>query len=448
VQYRDGASGTWTDWQTAATVTSATFTGLDGHTYYFRARARDNANNLGVFAVSDTQTTVDLTAPPIDALIINGGALSSTSPNVIVSISATDAVQMSFSNDGTIWSEWQAYAPTASWSLAAGDGTKTVYVRVKDGAGNISEVVSSTITLDTAAGTQYGFTINEGALFTNQVSVTLKLGALPGTTRMMVSNDGGFAGAQWEPYNSHKPWTITQYGSYVMPRVVYVRYGDVSGNVLNTSQDDIILDMNPPTGSVSIVGASSQTERQLEQLASSSNTLSLSATDDVSGVGGMMLSSRADFYGATWETYATTRQWSFSAGNTVYVRYKDNAGNISQSYSAKVDQPFPIIQVTPVSLNYGNVRVGSTRDLTLTIKNAGGGTLTGNATTDAPFSIVSDESYSLIADEVQVVTIRYQPTTPGTHIDAVVFTGGGGAIVSMTGKTQAGLHWLMLLLGN
>jgi len=45
VQYRDGLYGPWTDWLTKTTATAALFTGLDGHTYYFRSRARDLMTN-------------------------------------------------------------------------------------------------------------------------------------------------------------------------------------------------------------------------------------------------------------------------------------------------------------------------------------------------------------------------------------------------------------------
>ena len=48
VQFRDGYEGTWADWLTA-TATSAVFTGTHGHTYFFRARARDLAGNWGAF---------------------------------------------------------------------------------------------------------------------------------------------------------------------------------------------------------------------------------------------------------------------------------------------------------------------------------------------------------------------------------------------------------------
>ena len=45
VQVRDGYEGAWTAWQNGTTATSGTFTGLHGHTYFFRARARDLAGN-------------------------------------------------------------------------------------------------------------------------------------------------------------------------------------------------------------------------------------------------------------------------------------------------------------------------------------------------------------------------------------------------------------------
>jgi hypothetical protein len=56
VQYKDGAGGAWTDWQTATTATSAIFTGQSGHTYYFQSRARDNAGNVEGYPGGDGDT--------------------------------------------------------------------------------------------------------------------------------------------------------------------------------------------------------------------------------------------------------------------------------------------------------------------------------------------------------------------------------------------------------
>ncbi len=49
VQVKEGFDGSWTPWLTATNVLSATFPGIHGHTYFFRARARDLAGNLGVY---------------------------------------------------------------------------------------------------------------------------------------------------------------------------------------------------------------------------------------------------------------------------------------------------------------------------------------------------------------------------------------------------------------
>ncbi len=39
--------------------------------------------------------------------------------------------EMRFSNDGSAWGAWAAFAPTAPWTLTAGAGEKTVYVQYR-----------------------------------------------------------------------------------------------------------------------------------------------------------------------------------------------------------------------------------------------------------------------------------------------------------------------------
>jgi hypothetical protein len=52
---------------------------------------------------------------------------------------------MSFSTDGSTWSDWENYTSTVSYELSEGDGEKYIYFRVKDSAGNIAEPVKDTI---------------------------------------------------------------------------------------------------------------------------------------------------------------------------------------------------------------------------------------------------------------------------------------------------------------
>ena len=95
--------------------------------------------------------------------------------------------------------------------------------------------------------------------------------------------------------------------------------------------------------------------------------------------------------------------------------------------------PAPAIQVTPASLSFGSVNVGSTGDLTVTVRNSGGGTLTGSASTAAPFSVVGTASYALAANQTATITVRFSPTASGAASGALALTGAAGASLSLSG---------------
>ncbi len=66
VQVKEGVNGTWQDWLTHTTLTSATFFGMDAFQYSFRARGRDKAGNQENFPEAEAlvTTTIDVTPPP------------------------------------------------------------------------------------------------------------------------------------------------------------------------------------------------------------------------------------------------------------------------------------------------------------------------------------------------------------------------------------------------
>jgi len=100
------------------------------------------------------------------------------------------------------------------------------------------------------------------------------------------------------------------------------------------------------------------------------------------------------------------------------------------------DQPGPVTAISPSGLDFGLVGVGRTKDLLLTVKNAGGGTLAGTATVSAPFSIVAGSNYSLGGNQSQRLTVRYGPTAEGTDSQLLVFSGGSAATVPVTGSAR------------
>jgi hypothetical protein len=96
----------------------------------------------------------------------------------------------------------------------------------------------------------------------------------------------------------------------------------------------------------------------------------------------------------------------------------------------------PVLSVTPDSLDFGNVIVGQSSNLDFTVTNVGVGALTGSASVEAPFSIVSGSPFSLGADESATVAVRFSPTATGSFSQTVAFTSNGGNLdrgVSGTG---------------
>jgi HYDIN/CFA65/VesB-like, Ig-like domain len=98
-------------------------------------------------------------------------------------------------------------------------------------------------------------------------------------------------------------------------------------------------------------------------------------------------------------------------------------------------QSGPVIVVSPNALNFGLVGAGRTKQLTLTLRNAGPGTLSGTATVAAPFSL-SGNAYWLQSGQSQTIAVRYQPMAEGSDSGTVAFTGGRGAAVTVTGTAR------------
>lgn len=117
---------------------------------------KDNAGNIAVF----NDTIILDTAAPTGSISINGGATSTTSTSVALSLTYSDATsgvsQVRYSNDG-VWDteSWEDPSGTKAWTLPSGDGTKTVYYQVKDNAGILSVTYDDTITLQTAGNKAY-----------------------------------------------------------------------------------------------------------------------------------------------------------------------------------------------------------------------------------------------------------------------------------------------------
>jgi len=146
----DHSPSTFPDKIVDTVYNSESFIDLSDGTWYFHVRAEDNYGNWG--PPGHYRVQID-TTQPWGSIIINDGAIYSSSPNVMLALSAADTtsgvVEMRFSDDGSAWSLWEPFGSLKSWVLPGGDGLNTVYVQFKDNAGLISSPYSDDIILDT-----------------------------------------------------------------------------------------------------------------------------------------------------------------------------------------------------------------------------------------------------------------------------------------------------------
>lgn len=298
------------NWIPISATSNWTLAGADGvKTVY--AQFRDIAGNVSS-TVSDT-ITLDTTPPANGAISINGGAAYTTIISVTLTVSATGASQMSFSNDSYAWSAWQAYGAAKTWNLESGDGVRTVYVRFRDTAGNISASVSDDITRDSTPPTG-SISINGGAEYSTSASVALAVSATE-AVEMRFTNDNTFWPA-WEAYGAAKAWTLSNGDGN---KTVYAQFRDLAGNV-ETVADGIYLDTVAPTGTVVINGGAASTNNAIV-------TLTFSAP------GAIQMRVRNDAW-TDWLPYNTTGSWSLTSGEglkTVYAQFRDAAGNVAEA---------------------------------------------------------------------------------------------------------------------
>jgi subtilisin family serine protease len=118
----------------------------------------DTRNNvvtprLDLAAALSAPTAKTIAPGPTGKLILNGGTRFTRTTKVTASVATTGgaAVQVCLSTSGAC-SAWITWAPTVSYTLPSGDGTKLVNAWWKDAKGNVSAVpATATIGLDTTA---------------------------------------------------------------------------------------------------------------------------------------------------------------------------------------------------------------------------------------------------------------------------------------------------------
>lgn len=94
----------------------------------------------------------------------------------------------------------------------------------------------------------------------------------------------------------------------------------------------------------------------------------------------------------------------------------------------------PVCDVSPTTLDFGAVNYGSSTNRVITVRNTGGGTLTGSIsgmTTD--YSIVDAPTFSLGPGAVQSFFVEFRPSTGGVQVCSLRVSPAGCAPVACSG---------------
>jgi len=187
---------------------------------------------------------------PSGTIAIDAGAPATSSTSVSLTLTwkevEAEIREMRLRNAGDAWGEWISVAPTKSWTLPSGEGTKIVEAQFRDTDGETSTVASDSIILDQTAPIG-SVVIDHGADVTATPWVTLVLeysDLLSGVTDVRIRNEGGSWGS-WQYVDERKPWTISSQGGV---HVVEVQYRDAADNVSDVVADSIeyVPDLVPP----------------------------------------------------------------------------------------------------------------------------------------------------------------------------------------------------------
>lgn len=210
---------------------------------------------------------------------------------------------------------------TVTLTEVVADGTHTLSIYVVDKAGNESESISKTFTIDTSVATDTNaptgtISINSDASATNSVSVTLTTTCTDNVacTRMQISVDGTLDTESFESYATTKSITLPSGDGN---KYIKIKFKDAAENISPQYTTSIILDTTAQETSI------------VQKPSSSTSDSSAVFTFDYSGtsITSVLFECRLDT--SVFSSCVSPKTYSglSSDSHTFYVRSVDAAGN-------------------------------------------------------------------------------------------------------------------------
>lgn len=259
VQYANNAAFTSASgWQTLSsgtyTETAWALGSVEGERIVY-ARFRDAAGNIS--SIASASIVLDLANPIVTSLSLDSGTAFSLDNDVVVTSNALDnltavgSLRVLIETTSTcLGTPSSAYLNSTVHALdpigAQTAGSKTVCMKVRDRSGRQSSVVTATITRDVSAPSTPTITIGGTSPgYTRQTLVNLTLSGTDDTavTEMRLSEDSGFSGAQWEPFQLQRAYLLSSTNG---TKTVYVMVRDGAQRTSASQSATIVLDDTPP----------------------------------------------------------------------------------------------------------------------------------------------------------------------------------------------------------
>ncbi len=214
-----------------------------------------------------------------------------------------------------------------SATLALYDGPHQVELRATNRVGARSAVRSYTLVVS-GAGADPGYQVSAPEVSSSQ-SVTLGLSA-PAGSQVQLSNSPSFGGAGWVAAASTLAWQLSAGEGQ---HTIYARFRDAQGLESPTLAAQVTVDRTPPTGYAWLRKSGGGT------------WLEILAHDTRSQVAEMQISSDAGAK-TTWQPFQPELEINLQS-DTIYVRLRDAAGNVTDPFAASPASPIWI----PLAVN-------------------------------------------------------------------------------------------------
>ena len=336
---------------------------------------------VGNIALVSTQTIdkIDKTVSTITDVAVN-----TTSNNAIITVNGASDTDSGLSDTPYSFSTTQGVYIWQSSNSATFDLNQTVYIYVRDAAGNIALVSTQILNNSDNVAPTITDVIGNPTSWTNQ-DATLSINGASDSGSGLNDTAYSFSTTQGE-YN----WQASNTETFSSNQTIYVYVRDVAGNIALVSTQIITkIDKTAPAIANVTGNPTSWTNANV--------TLTVTASDNESGLNDTAYSFSTAEGEYNWQSSNTD---TFSSNGTVYIYVRDAAGNISlvnvQTIN-KIDIELPTI--TDVSGNLSDYTTSGS--VVLTVNSATDGQ---SGLSDKPYSFSSvQNSYIWQASNVSPV---------------------------------------------